>query len=95
MKSYLSLKSSLVSCIILFSNQPSEAFPVSIDIGTFAIDDYSSNGGGAGNLNYMIASGQNFFWAANAQCSRILGRRREQPGVRLGCPEYTSVPKPR
>jgi hypothetical protein len=42
------------------------AFPVSLDIGTYAIDDYLSNGGGMLNLNYMIAGGQNFFWAANS-----------------------------
>ena len=41
-------------------------FPVSMDIGTFSIDDYTSNGGGMGNLSYMIAGSQNFFWAANS-----------------------------
>lgn len=42
------------------------AFPVSMDIGTFAIDNYSANGGGLPNLTYQIASGQNFFAGANA-----------------------------
>ncbi len=42
-----------------------KAFPISLDIGTFAIDDYLGNGGGTTNLNYMIASGQNFWWGAN------------------------------
>lgn len=36
-----------------------------MDIGAFAIDDYLGNGGGTTNLNYMIASGQNFYWAAS------------------------------
>ena len=45
----------------------SQAFPVTVDIGTFAIDDYLGNGsGGFLNLNNMIASGQNFWWGANA-----------------------------
>jgi hypothetical protein len=43
-----------------------DAFPVTMDIGTFAIDDYSGNGGGMLNLGYMVGSAQNFFWAANA-----------------------------
>lgn len=42
------------------------AFPPSMDIGTFAIDNYSANGGGMSNLTYQIASGQNFFAGANA-----------------------------
>jgi hypothetical protein len=41
------------------------AFPSSMDVGAFAIDDYLGNGGGTTNLNYMIASGQNFYWAAS------------------------------
>jgi hypothetical protein len=36
-----------------------------MDIGAFAIDDYLGNGGGKFNLGFMIAGGQNFFWAAN------------------------------
>jgi hypothetical protein len=52
--------------ISLFASKPTQAFPNSMDIGTFAIDDYGSNGGGALNLNFMIATGQNFFWAANS-----------------------------
>jgi hypothetical protein len=43
------------------------AFPPSMDIGTFTIDNYGGNGGGMSNLNYQIAAGQNFFWGANAQ----------------------------
>lgn len=42
------------------------ATPSSMDIGLFAIDNYTGNGGGAADLTYMIASGQTFFWAANA-----------------------------
>ncbi|MDB5102459.1 MAG: hypothetical protein JWP91_148 [Fibrobacteres bacterium] len=42
------------------------AFPVSMDIGTYSIDDYSSNGGGMLNLGYMVGSAQNFYWASNA-----------------------------
>ncbi len=36
----------------------------SLDIGTFTIDNYSGNGGGATNLTYQIAGGQNFYAAA-------------------------------
>jgi Family of unknown function (DUF6345) len=42
------------------------AFPPTMDIGTFAIDNYSANGGGMSNLTYQIASGQNFFAGAYA-----------------------------
>lgn len=42
------------------------AFPVSMDIGAFAIDNYSGNGGGSPNLSFQIASGQNLFLTANA-----------------------------
>ncbi len=41
------------------------AFPPSLDIGTFTIDDYGGNGGGLPNLSYQIAMGQNFFAGAN------------------------------
>jgi hypothetical protein len=51
--------------VALIASGSAVAFPVSMDIGTFAIDDYLSNGGGLLNLSYMIGSGQNFFWAAN------------------------------
>ena len=43
-------KASLVFCVLLLSIHKSESFPVSVDIGTFTIDDYVSNGGGAVNL---------------------------------------------
>jgi uncharacterized protein DUF6345 len=52
-----------VACLLL-SSKPN-AFPVSMDIGTFSIDDYISNGGGVNNLGFMIASAQNFYWAAS------------------------------
>lgn len=42
------------------------SFPVSMDIGTFTIDNYSANGNGLPDLSYQIASGQNFFAGANA-----------------------------
>ncbi|MEO6095623.1 MAG: DUF6345 domain-containing protein [Fibrobacteria bacterium] len=51
-----------LACLVFSVNL--NAFPVSLDIGTFAIDDYFSNGGGMNNLGYMIASGQNFYWSA-------------------------------
>lgn len=51
--------------LLVFASSSVKALPVSLDIGTFAIDDYGSTGGGVFNLSYMIASGQNFFWAAN------------------------------
>lgn len=47
--------------------QDVEAFPLTVDIGAFAIDNYGANGGGMPNLSYQIAAGQNFFWGANAQ----------------------------
>lgn len=42
------------------------AFPITLDIGAFAIDNYGANGGGMVNLNFMITGGQNTFWGANA-----------------------------
>ena len=42
------------------------AFPPSMDIGAFAIDNYSATGGGMSSFVYMIASGQNLFTGANA-----------------------------
>lgn len=54
----------LASAFLLAGNAFS--FPVSMDIGAYAIDDYLANGGGKFNLSYMIAGGQNFFWAAQA-----------------------------
>lgn len=42
------------------------AFPPTMDIGTFTIDNYAGNGGGLPNLAYQIAGGQNFFAGANA-----------------------------
>lgn len=42
------------------------AFPPSMDIGAFTIDNYSGNGGGMPNMSFQIAAGQNFFWGANA-----------------------------
>lgn len=61
-----SLKSILaVSCLGLIPVL-SWSFPISMDIGTFAIDNYSANGNGLPNLSFQIASGQNFFAAANA-----------------------------
>jgi hypothetical protein len=45
----------------------SVAFPPSMDIGTFTIDNYGGNGGGLPDLTYQISLGQNFFAAANAQ----------------------------
>lgn len=44
----------------------SMAFPNSMDIGTFAIDNYFGNGNGLPDLTYQIAGGQNFFAGANA-----------------------------
>jgi hypothetical protein len=82
-KFYMSLNASLASCVILFSIQHSESFPASVDIGAFTIDDYSSNGGGAGNLNYMIASGQNFFWAANANVPGYSAGASKNPAFAL------------
>lgn len=41
------------------------SYPISMDIGTYAIDDYSSNGGG-GNLNNMVSAAQNFFVTAHS-----------------------------
>lgn len=41
-------------------------FPSTMDIGAFAIDNYSGNGSGAPNLSFQISSGQNLFAGANA-----------------------------
>ena len=65
----ISRSAAFIAGLFIIGLQETQAFPVSADIGTFTIDDYSSNGGGAPNLNYMIASGQNFFWAANSNVS--------------------------
>lgn len=42
------------------------SFPISMDIGSFAIDNYSANGNGLPNLSFQIASGQNFYGLASA-----------------------------
>ncbi|MDQ3002152.1 MAG: DUF6345 domain-containing protein [Fibrobacterota bacterium] len=52
--------------LCLLAAGPVSSFPISMDIGTFAIDDYGSTGGGVFNLSFMIAGGQNFFTTANA-----------------------------
>ncbi|HKP94458.1 MAG TPA: DUF6345 domain-containing protein [Fibrobacteria bacterium] len=54
-----------MSIAVLAIGNP-HAYPISMDIGTFSIDDYSGNGGGIGNLGFMVGAAQNFFWAANA-----------------------------
>jgi hypothetical protein len=59
------------------------AYPISMDIGTFAIDDYASNGGGMGNLSFMIAGGQNFFWAANSNIPGYAGGNTSTPTLAL------------
>lgn len=41
-------------------------FPLTMDIGTYTIDNYLANGNGLSNLSYQIASGQNFVSAASA-----------------------------
>jgi hypothetical protein len=55
------------------------AYPISMDIGAFAIDDYISNGGGMGNLGQMVAGGQNFFWAAQADVPPYAGSNTSAP----------------
>lgn len=62
------IRHSHVYAAALFAVFPSlsSAFPPSMDIGTFTIDNYGSTGGGMPNLTYQIASGQNFFAGANA-----------------------------
>jgi uncharacterized protein DUF6345 len=55
--------------LCIFAPFTVKALPVSLDIGVFAIDDYGSTGGGVFSLSYMIASGQNFFWAANSNAA--------------------------
>lgn len=42
------------------------SFPPSMDIGTFAIDNYAGNGGGMSNLMFQIASGQSVYSGAMA-----------------------------
>jgi hypothetical protein len=59
-KKLLAISLMLIPCIKI-----ANGFPVSADIGTYAIDFYDGNGGGMLNLSYMIASGQNFYWAAS------------------------------
>ena len=58
-------------------------YPVSMDIGSFAIDDYTSNGGGAGNLSYMIAGGQNLYWAALSDVVAYAGTNTNHPTLAL------------
>ena len=54
-----------------------------MDIGTFAIDDYISNGGGMNNLGFMIASGQNLFWAANSNVPGYAAGASNNPTLAL------------
>ncbi len=54
-----------VAFLSILAVKEANCFPVSMDIGAFAIDNYDGNGDGMLNLNYMIASGQNFYWAAS------------------------------
>jgi hypothetical protein len=54
-----------------------------MDIGAFAIDDYTSNGGGMGNLSYMVAGGQNTFWAAQANVPAYAGSNTSTPTLPL------------
>jgi hypothetical protein len=56
-------------------------YPVSMDIGAFAIDNYSNNGGGMGNLGQQVAGGQNFFWAAQANIPPYAGANTGAPSL--------------
>lgn len=69
-------------CVGLLSSL-SPAYPVSMDIGTFAIDNYNGNGGGMFDLNFMIAGGQNFFWAANLNVPGYSGGNTSSPSLAL------------
>jgi hypothetical protein len=55
------------------------SYPVSMDIGAFAIDDYTHNGGGALDLSYLIPGGQNFFWSAQANVPAYAGGNTGAP----------------
>ena len=57
------------TAVVSFLAGTISAFSPSLDIGTFAIDDYVSTGGGLFNMSYMIAGGQNLYWAANSNVS--------------------------
>lgn len=61
----VSLKSVLVALPLGVLPALSWAFPPSLDIGAFAIDNYVSNGNGLPNLTYQIAAGQHVFSGAN------------------------------
>jgi hypothetical protein len=73
----------LIGFCLLFPGHSPFAYPVSMDIGSFAIDNYTDNGGGMLDLNYMIGSGQNFFWAANANVPPYAGANTNIPSLAL------------
>jgi len=54
-----------------------------MDIGAFAIDSYSLNGGGALDLSFMIAGGQNFYWAAKTNVPPFAGGNTSTPTIAL------------
>lgn len=58
--------------LILFAQQAAST-PISMYIGTFAIDDYVGNGGGKNNLGMMIAGAQNFYLTAYDAITQYTG----------------------
>ncbi len=59
------------------------SYPVSMDIGAFAIDNYTANGGGVFDLNYMVAGGQSCFWAAQTDVPPYAGGNTSTPTLAL------------
>lgn len=68
---------------LLATPQALVAYPVSLDIGTLAIDDYIGNGGGMLNLGYMIAGGQNFYWGAASNVPGYAGANTNAPTMAM------------
>ena len=54
-----------------------------MDIGTYAIDFYTLNGGGAGNLTYQVSLAENFYQKASSNLSAF-----------PACPKISATPSP-
>src|SRR5688572_24917941 len=49
------------------------ACPPSMDVGTYAVDMYSANGGGASNLSYQVSLADNFYQKAASNLAGFPG----------------------
>lgn len=77
------MKSSFFGIAFALAFTRAWSYPVSMDIGALAIDNYTANGGGVFDLNYMIAGGQSFFWAAQTDVPPYAGSNTSTPTLAL------------